>query len=188
MTRGIQAVSNGLTGTLNWLTRVGPEPVYITLREGNRVWDLSKDFEENGSREGGRISCPSWSSKDDKIAVFVSFDAMGVEGIARLDKQSQLLLLSPETGEAESVLSDIYLPESIEWSPDGRNIAFIGALTNGLEGMWLFDVETRSLLLIAKGGYFKDLSWSPDSQKIAVIWCNGIECEKSEVRQYMLPN
>lgn len=182
MTRGIQAVSNGLTGTLNWLTRVGPEPVYITLREGNRVWDLSKDFEENGSREGGRISCPSWSPKGDKIAVFVSFDAMGVEGIARLDKQSQLLLLSPETGESESVLSGIYYPESIEWSPDGENIAFVGDLTNEL---WVFNVKTRSLFLIAKGGEFDDLSWSPDSQKIAVIWC--IECEKSEVRQYTLP-
>jgi WD40 repeat protein len=184
MTKGIQAVSNGLTGTLNWLTRVGPEPVRITLRDGSRVWDLSKDFETNGSREGGRISCPAWSPNGDQIAVFVSFDAMGVQGAARLDEQSQLVLLSPETGESESVLSGIYYPEFIEWSPDGENIAFVGDLTNEL---WVFNVETRSLFLIDKDGEFDDLSWSPDSRNIAVLWCDQMECEKSEIRQYTLP-
>jgi WD40 repeat protein len=183
MTKGIQAVSNGLTGTLNWLTRVGPEPVKITLRDGNRVWDLSKDFETNGSREGGRISCPAWSPKGDPIAVFVSFDAMGVQGAARLDKQSQLVLFSSETGESEAVLSGIYYPEFIEWSPNGEIIAFVGDLNNEL---WVFNVETQSLFLIANGGEFDDLSWSPDSRKIAVIWCEAIECEKSEIRQYLL--
>jgi hypothetical protein len=187
MSKGIQAVSNGLTGTLNWLTPLGPEPVHITLRDRNRAWDLAKDFEENGSIEGGRISCPSWSPKGDRIAVFVSFDAMGVQGIARLDKQSQLVLFSPDTGESETVLSGIYFPESVEWSPDGKSIAFIGNLTTDSNGIWIFDVDTRSLLLIAEGGYFKDLSWSPDSQKIAAIWCSALECETSEIRQYILP-
>jgi len=184
MTKGVQRVSEGLTGTLNWLTPVGPEPVHITLRDGSRTWNLAQDYEEDGSREGGRISCPSWSPKGDQIAVFVSFDAMGVAGISRLDKQSQLLLVSPETGESESVLSGIYYPEFIEWSPDGESIAFVGDLTNEL---WVFDVETRSLFLIAKGGEFDDLSWSPDSKNIAVIWCDSMECEKSEIRQYTLP-
>jgi len=183
MTRGIQEVSEGLTGTLNWLTKVGPEPVHITLREGSHVWNLAQDYEENGSIEGGRTSCPSWSPTGDKIAVFVSFDAMGVEGIARLDKQSQLILFSPETGESESVLSGIYYPEFIQWSPDGKNIAFVGDLTNEL---WVYNVETGSLFLIARGGEFDDLSWSPDSKNIAVIWCDGMECENSEIRQYSL--
>lgn len=185
MTKGIQAVTNGLKGTLNWLTRVGSEPVYITLQDGNRAWDLAKDFEENGSLAGGTISCPSWSPKGDRIAVFVSFDAMGVEGTARLDKQSQLIFFSPETGESESVLPGIYYPEFIEWSPDGENIAFVGDLTNEL---WVFDAETRSLFLIDKGGEFGDLSWSPDSKDLAVIWCDNLECEKSEIRRYTLPN
>lgn len=184
MTRGIQEVSDGLTGTLSWLTQVGPEPVHITLRDGSRVWNLSQDYEENGSTEGGRTSCPSWSPKGDKIAVFVSFDAMGVKGIARLDKQTQLILFSPETGESESVLSGIYYPEFIEWSPDGESIAFVGDRTKEL---WVFNVETPSLFLIDKGGEFDDLSWSPDSRHIAIIWCDEQDCEKSEIRQYTLP-
>lgn len=188
MTKGIQAVSNGLTGTLNWLTRVGPEPVHITLQDGKRVWDLSKDFEENGSREGGLISCPSWSPKGHVIAVFASLDAMGVKGIARLDKPSQLFLVFPETGETEVLLSDVYLPEFLEWSPDGKRLAFVGALANKLGGVWIFDMRTKSLLLIAKGGYIKDLSWSPDSQKLAAIWCDAIECNQSEIRQYSVPD
>jgi WD40 repeat protein len=187
MTMGIQAVDNGLVGTLNWLTRVGPEPVNITLRDGNRVWDLANDFEENGRREGGRISCPSWSPNGDKIAVFVSFDAMGREGMARLNLPFQLMLLSPETGESEAVVSFMYSPISIQWSPDGRNIAFVGNLANEERGIWVYDVETRSLFLIAMGGYFKGLSWSPESKNIAAVWCDGYECENSEIRKYTLP-
>jgi WD40 repeat protein len=186
MTKGIQRVSNGLTGTLNWLTKNGPEPVHMILRDENRIWDLSKDFETNGSRAGGRISCPSWSSTGNLIAVFGSLDAMGVSGSARLDKPSQLFLLDPKTQEAESVLSSIYLPKSLEWSPDGQQLAFIGALANELHGVWVFEAKTKSLTLLAKDGYFKDLGWSPDSRKLAVIWCDSIECEKSEIRQYTL--
>jgi WD40 repeat protein len=187
MTRGIQSVSNGLTGTLNWLTRVGPEPVNIALRDQNQEWDLAKDFEENGSREGGMISCPAWSPKGDIIGVFGSLDAMGVTGMARLDEPSELFFIFPETGRSESVLSGIYFPAFLEWSPDGERLAFRGSLVNDLYGIWIFDIRTKSLLLVAKGEHFKDLSWSPDSQKLAVIWCDTIDCEKSEIRQYTRP-
>jgi Tol biopolymer transport system component len=191
-------VSDGLVGTLNWLTQGGPESVDITLRDGNRVWNLAKDFEENGSIEGGRISCPSWSPKGDKIAVFVSFDAMGIEWIPRLDKQSQLMFISLETGNAESVLSGVY-QASPKWSPDGGKIAFTGYLENGRRdyqgdeqyGLWAFDVETKLLWLIAKEKYYKDFSWSPDSRQLAVIWCDQLNCEESEkreIRVYLLPN
>jgi hypothetical protein len=101
MTTGLQLVGDGLVGTLNWLTREGPEPVNITLRDGNREWNLADSYEENGSLEGGTISCPDWSPKGDKIAVFVSFDAMGVEWIPRLDKPSKLVLISHLTQPVE---------------------------------------------------------------------------------------
>lgn len=197
MTKGIQTVSNGLVGTLNWLTQIGPEPVHITLQDENHIWDLAKDYEEDGSIEGGRVSCPAWSPEGDRIAVFVSLDAVGVEGIERLNKPSQLFFFSPATGESESVLWDVYYSKSIQWSPDGTKIAFIGYLENGLNdyqgdepyGLWVFDVEARSLSLIATEQYFEDLSWSPDSQRLAVIWCDQLDCaesEKTEIREYTL--
>lgn len=197
MTKGIQRVSNGLTGTLNWLTAAGPEPVKITLRDGDRVWDLANDYEEDGSIAGGTISCPAWSPSGDKIAVFVSFDAMGVEWIPRLDKPSSLMLIDPVSGDSEAVLTGVYyaIPK---WSPDGRKIAFTGYLENGLSdyqenepyGLWVFDIETRLLQLIAKEKYYEDFAWSPDSQRLAVIWCDHLDCEESEereIREYKLP-
>lgn len=197
MTKGIQTVGNGLVGTLNWLTPIGPEPVHVVLRDGARVWDLAKDYEEDGSIEGGTISCPSWSPNGDKIAVFVSFDAMGVEWIQRLDKPSKLVLIYPVSGESEVVLSGVH-DASPSWSPDGRKIAFFGYVENGLPdyqgnepyGLWVFDVETRTLQRIAADKYFKDAAWSPDSTRIAVIWCDQLICEKSEkreIREYKLP-
>jgi hypothetical protein len=195
MTKGIQSVNNGLVGTLNWLTQVGPEAVHITLRDENRIWDLAKDYEEDGSREGGTLSCPAWSPKGNEIAVFVSFDAMGIEGISRLDKQMKLVLISPETGASEVVLLGVFYPKALQWSPGAKQIAFIGYVENGSKdyqgnepnGVWIFDVETKALSLIARGGYFRDLSWAPDSKEIAVIWCDGAECDRSEIRKYTLP-
>jgi WD40 repeat protein len=197
MSRGVQTVSNGLVGTLNWLTPIGPEPVHVVLRDGARVWDLAKDYEEDGSIEGGIISCPSWSPNGDKIAVFVSFDAMGIEWLPRLDKPLKLVLIYPVSGESEVVLSGVH-DASPSWSPDGRKIAFRGYIENGLPdyqgnepyGLWVFDVETRMLQRIAADKYFEDATWSPDSKRIVVIWCNRLDCsesEKREIREYKLP-
>ncbi|MEW6285401.1 MAG: hypothetical protein AB1509_04175 [Chloroflexota bacterium] len=198
MSRGVQTVSNGLVGTLNWLTPEGPEPVNITLRDGDREWNLAQDYEENGSTKGGTISCPSWSPKGDKIAVFVSFDAMGVEWIPRLDKQEVLVLIDPKTGKTETVLRGMHSAQSMRWSPDGTKIGFTGYAETGAKdyqgneqyGLWVFDVTSQSLALISKDKYFEDLAWSPDSKRIAVIWCNRLDCsesEKREIREYKLP-
>ena len=197
MTEGVQLVSNGLVGTLNWLTREGPEPVNITLRDGTREWNLADSYEGNGGIEGGTISCPDWSPKGDKIAVFVSFDAMGVEWLPRLDKPSKLVLIYPISGASEVVLSGVHYADP-RWSPDGKKIAFLGYVENGLPdyqgnepyGLWVFDIDRRTLQRIAADKYFKDAAWSPDSTRIAVIWCDQLICEKSEkreIREYKLP-
>ncbi len=198
MTRGIQVDTSGIAANLVWLTPVGPEPVNIIVQDGNRSWDLSRGYETTGdfdedlriSMEGGLIVSPIWSPSGDKIAVFMSFDAMGMEGIIRLDQQFQLIFLYPDTGNWESALSGIYYPESPDWSPDGRNIAFVSHFTEDKEeGLWVFDAVSKSLILIAKGGEFsfKDLSWSPDSKFLAVLWCDGIDCDRSEIRKYSIP-
>lgn len=192
MTRGIQVDTSGICASLAWITPVGSEPVNIVLRDGDRTWDLSKGFYEDTHDfdKDGLIICPTWSPKGDQIAIFMSFDAMGMTGIKRLDQQFQLIFLSPDTGDWESAFSGIYYPESLDWSSEGRYIAFVSHfIEDKEEGLWVFDAVSKSLILIAKGGEFsfKDLSWSPDSKFLAVLWCDGIDCNRSEIRKYSLP-
>jgi Tol biopolymer transport system component len=95
------------------------------------------------------------------------------------------------------VLSGVHNADP-RWSPDGRKIAFLGYVENGLSdyqgnepyGLWVFDVETRMLQRIAADKYFEGAAWSPDSKRIVVIWCNRLDCsesEKREIREYKLP-
>lgn len=197
MTKGIQMVGNGLVGTLNWLSPNGPEPVNIILHDEKRKWNLAESYEEDGSIEGGKVSCPSWSPLGDKIAVFVSFDAMGMDGFARLDQPSKLVLIDPYSGDSEIVLSEVHDANPV-WSPDGSKIAFYGYVENGLSGqqgdepygLWVFDVATHTLKRIAVEKYFQDIAWAPDSNQIAGVWCDQLDCkesEKTEVRSYPIP-
>lgn len=61
------------------------------------------------------------------------------------------------------------------WSPDGRRIAFVGevgiehVLENapGGSGVWLYDLATQELRLLAEVGGLNYVSWAPDGSLIA---------------------
>ncbi|MBS1708433.1 MAG: PD40 domain-containing protein [Armatimonadetes bacterium] len=73
------------------------------------------------------------------------------------------------------------------WSPDGKTIAYITD-PNITEELELFDVQTEKSRKVKLGGFtstFGNLSWSPDSKKIAYqdyeknIWITEVESGKT---------
>jgi hypothetical protein len=52
------------------------------------------------------------------------------------------------------------------WSPDGRHVGFTGQGVDGVEGLWILDIESRQAVRIA-GGDLAGPAWSADGSKLA---------------------
>jgi hypothetical protein len=61
-----------------------------------------------------------WSPNGDHLAVLVAFDAKGVDGLARLNAEWDLLVLDPATGSSQVWARGMRNAGSVAWSPDGR--------------------------------------------------------------------
>jgi WD40 repeat protein len=70
--------------------------------------------------------------------------------------------------EPRPALSGITHPQGLEWSPDGRWLAFGGELSQHGEGTWLFEPRTGEILRLAEEIMWS-LAWSPDGTRIAAI-------------------
>jgi len=191
MTRAIQGTYDSyLSGGLYWLTRNGSEPLDLVLQDDGQTWDLGKSYVAMGeSINEGIASCASWSPDGANIAFFATLKSIGLEGFERGGKPFDLYLYSVSDGKAERLLTDIYSPYNVQWSPDSTKIAFLGKLSNDERertNLWVIDIKTRQLFLIATG-FFGRFTWSPNSNEIAVISCSDILCRDNkniEIRKY----
>jgi Tol biopolymer transport system component len=83
------------------------------------------------------------------------------------------LLLLDEAGHSEPLPGfDRPLAGSqLQFSPDGRQLAFVERGRSGL--LWLFDVERQTFLPLSEGGVAGAPRWSPDGSRLAVCWSEG---------------
>jgi eukaryotic-like serine/threonine-protein kinase len=158
--------------------RTGSEPVQLT--SGPIEWGLpvfSKDgkkiFATGSTRRGeldrldpnsnqfqpflGGISADLVAfSKDGQSVVYVSYPD-GILWRANLDGSDRVQLTSPPLQ-----------PQSLVWSPDGSQIAFMAPSPEGRQQAWIVPSSGGSpqRLLPEDGGQETDPNWSPDGRKM----------------------
>ena len=143
------------------------EPAAITISEGDRSWRLDELFERGGSdcEDLGNAGWPAWSPDGGTIAFFASPAAMGVGNqFSRLDAPWNLYLMDPDVQLPRKVLGKVVDAYGLEWSPDGKWLAFAGKI-GGPEGAWLHALSTGRLVQISADRVFPQ-GWSPDGKRI----------------------
>jgi len=174
--------------------RLWPGTEGFTVLSNGQVWG-SRDGEPLRplTRLEGKISSYEWSPQGDRLLVLYRADvAEGADRptprvINRLefkqDGQGYLTEPAPRLYRLNADGSDLKLlagdgqspPQSAQWSPDGRAIAFIASAEPGLnarqsETLYTVDAAAGSVKALAPArSYGRSLAWAPDSQAIAFL-------------------
>jgi hypothetical protein len=142
--------------------------VLTSVRDGTVIRNLTRGFDQDKGFEyivtpGSRwntVPWLSWSSPADQIAYFV-----------RSEKTRTLILQNVNTGEVERrfPMRTVDDPESPDFSPDGRKMAF-AALQAGTADIFLLDLETQAITNLTKDA-FADFgpTWSPDGRFLVYV-------------------
>lgn len=98
----------------------------------------------------GRYSTPVWSPRGDLIAFTKQSQGRFFIGVIGSD------------GSGERVLTESYLDEGPDWSPNGRVITFFREISPGAApSLWSVDLTGRNLRRIAAQTDASDPAWSP---------------------------
>jgi hypothetical protein len=142
--------------------------VLISAKDGSVVRNLTPGFDKDRGFEyiavpGARwntVPWMSWSPVGDRLAYF-----------ARTEKQRSLIIQNVVTDQTEIriEMKAVDVPESPDWSPDGKLIYF-SALKNGIGDIWSIDPETKVLTNLTQDD-FADYSpvASPDGKSIVYL-------------------
>ena len=142
--------------------------VLISTKDGSVIRNLTPGFDKDRGFEyiavpGARwntVPWMSWSPVGDRLAYF-----------ARTEKQRSLIVQNVVTDKTEVrvELKAVDVPESPDWSPDGKMIYF-SALKNGIGDIWSIDPETKQLTNLTQDD-FADYAptVSPDGKSIVYL-------------------
>jgi hypothetical protein len=137
----------------------------VSSHDGSVVRNLTKGFDQSLGFEfivtpGGRwVTVPwfTWSATGDRLAYFV-----------RTEKSRSLILQNVLTRDIERRIQmrTVDDPESPDFSPDGRKVAF-AALQNGTGDIFVLDVQTEEVTNVTKDSFADSApTWAPDGRSI----------------------
>ena len=160
----------------------------MVLSSGGKSWNLAREFSRSNPiddpcTKDGLADSPAFSPDGRQIAFFASTAAIGVADQARLDVSWGLWVMGDHGEHPRSVLSGLVEPTDVQWSPDGRWLAF-NARRGRYRGSWLFDPVTKARRQVSTtDGTW--VSWSADGQRIVAIRDTGsTDVSRSELVVY----
>ncbi|MEO5821487.1 MAG: hypothetical protein ABIT71_13360, partial [Vicinamibacteraceae bacterium] len=142
--------------------------VLISAKDGSVVRNLTPGFDKDRGFEyiavpGARwntVPWMSWSPVGDRLVYF-----------ARTEKQRSLIVQNVVTDKTEVriELKSVDVPESPDWSPDGK-LVYFSALKNGIGDIWSIDPESKQLTNLTQDD-FADYSptASPDGKSLVYL-------------------
>lgn len=175
-TRAIAFLDNGFSsGTLYWLWKGGFEPIDIIVGNSERSWNLKDDFPafvgaSNG--ETGNTGRAAWAPDGSSIAFFASPAAIGKTGSERFYVDYNLYTLKANEFQPKQVLTQIYFPNLILWSPNSKFIVFESNYpTIKQHGLWIYSIASQSVIKIAVGK-FVPYTWTSDGNSLVALGCS----------------
>jgi hypothetical protein len=153
--------------SLNARDREG-DIILVSAKDGSLVRNLTKGFDQGMGFEyiatpGGRfVTVPwlSWSATGDRLAY-----------LARTEKSRTLILQNVLNGKIEQRvdLQGVDDPESPDFSPDSRRVAF-AALKDGTGDIFVVDLQTGDITNLTNDAFADSApTWSPDGRSIVYL-------------------
>ena len=144
--------------------------VLISAKDGSIIRNLTSGFDQSMGFEylatpGGRwnsVPWMSWSPQGDRLAYFV-----------RTEKDRSLIVQNVVSKKIEVriPLTTIDAPESPDFSPDGKLIAFSG-MRGSEADIFTVDLETKEIINLTKDKFANYApTWAPDGRSRSSTWC-----------------
>lgn len=147
-----------------------PSLIEAEVADGDKRFSLADPFDLARCLETGIASSPTLSAAGRRLAFLASPASVGLTAEDRLDAPANIYVLELDDGAPSKIASDIVHGGELQWSPDGRQVAFAGEV-GGVDGTWLVDMA-GSVRQIA--GPARRLAWSPDGRRLLASVLLGV--------------
>lgn len=168
MRGGVIEVGSRICDGLALFDAKGLRPFEPAVRIGDATIDLASFF-RRPCPEVPNARLPRFSPDGERIAFVASPATVGKDGFARLDQPYDLLVMDPDSGKAEVLMSGIRAPFGLEWSPNGDWLIVLEDVALSDSRLWLVSAEGGKAQRLAVDRATQAAAWSPDGRQLATL-------------------